>query len=247
MDSLKRLAAIGMYDSTIDNEELNKITGCDSHEEIGKSADGKYIYYRSKNSAEETMAFGEMTASVKEKMDLPQGGSLFMQPGDFAQPSNMTSIKGVTLESLNGEPFTDQDFVKNYITMVNVFATWCSPCIQEIPDLEAAYQEMKDKGLGMVGILDDAVKPEGDGFVPNEEGIELGKVIQEKTKATYPFLKPDETRLNGRLEGINALPETFFVDKEGNIVGETYSGSRSKEEWLQIMEKELANVKGSAQ
>ena len=39
------------------------------------------------------------------------------------------------------------------------------------------------------------------------------------------------------------MPETFFVDKNGNIVGETYSGAKSKEEWKQVIEKELANLK----
>ena len=48
--------------------------------------------------------------------------------------------------------------------------------------------------------------------------------------------------MNGRLNGINAFPETFFVDKDGNIVGETYSGSHDLKEWKEIVEKELANV-----
>ena len=39
-----------------------------------------------------------------------------------------------------------------------------------------------------------------------------------------------------------AFPETFFVDKNGNIVGETYSGSHSLDEWKEIVEKELENV-----
>ena len=48
--------------------------------------------------------------------------------------------------------------------------------------------------------------------------------------------------MNGRLNGISAFPETFFVDKNGNIVGETYSGSHSLDEWKEIVEKELENV-----
>ena len=39
------------------------------------------------------------------------------------------------------------------LTMVNIFTTWCSPCVNEIPDLEKLYQEMKDKGVGVVGVL----------------------------------------------------------------------------------------------
>ena len=42
--------------------------------------------------------------------------------------------------------------------------------------------------------------------------------------------------MNGRLAGIEAVPETFFVDKNGDIVDETYSGSRSFEDWQSIVE-----------
>ena len=54
---------------------------------------------------------------------------------------------------------------------------------------------------------------------------------------------PDKTNFNGRLNGIQALPETFFVDKNGNIVGDTYSGAKNTEEWKKVIEKELANIK----
>lgn len=69
--------------------------------------------------------------------------------------------------------------------------------------------------------------------------MEKAKLLAETTEVTYPFLIPDAGYLNGRLAGIQAVPETFFVDKEGNIVGETYSGSRSLEEWKRIVETEL--------
>ena len=76
----------------------------------------------------------------------------------------------------------------------------------------------------------------------DEETIEKAKLLAEKTGASYPFLIPDAGYLNGRLAGISAVPETFFVDKEGNIAGETYSGSRSFEDWKSIVEKELEGV-----
>lgn len=76
----------------------------------------------------------------------------------------------------------------------------------------------------------------------NEDTVKKAGVLQEKTKASYPFLVPDSTMMNGRLNGISAFPETFFVDKEGNIVGETYSGSHTLDEWKEIVEKELKNI-----
>lgn len=127
--------------------------------------------------------------------------------------------------------FADYD-----LTMVNVFTTWCSPCVSEIPDLEKLHNEMEEQGVNVVGIVLDAVDAFGKA---DEEVVETAKLLAEKTGAAYPFLIPDEGYLNGRLLGINAVPETFFVDKEGNITGETYSGSRSLEDWKTIVETEL--------
>ena len=91
----------------------------------------------------------------------------------------------------------------------------------------------------MVGIVLNAT----DGFGKiDEDALENAKLLAEKTGASYPFLIPDEGYLNGRLLEIDAVPETFFVDKEGNIVGETYSGSRSLEEWKNIVEEKRKGV-----
>ena len=61
------------------------------------------------------------------------------------------------------------------------------------------------------------------------------------------MLIPDDVLLNGRLKGINAYPETFFVDGDGNIVGSIYYGAKSLEEWREIINEELAGLsQGSA-
>lgn len=98
---------------------------------------------------------------------------------------------------------------------------------------------MKEKSVGVVGVVLDTV---GDDAKQNEDTVKKAGVLQEKTKASYPFLVPDSTMMNGRLNGVSAFPETFFVDKEGNIVGETYSGSHTLDEWKEIVEKELKNI-----
>ena len=121
----------------------------------------------------------------------------------------------------------------------SVFTTWCTPCVNEIPDLEKLHNEMADQGVNVVGIVLDSVDSSGNA---SEEVVELARLLAERTGATYPFLIPDAGYLNGRLLGINAVPETFFVDKEGNIVGETYSGSRSLEDWKSIVEAESKGV-----
>lgn len=145
------------------------------------------------------------------------------------------SVQDITGESYTQEMFSDYD-----LTMVNVFTTWCTPCVNEIPDLEKLKNELSGQGVNVVGFVLDAIDGNGN---TSEDAIEKAKLLAEKTGVSYPFLIPDKSYLNGRLSGINAVPETFFVDKEGNIVGSTYSGSRSFEDWKSIVETEL---KGAA-
>ena len=99
--------------------------------------------------------------------------------------------------------------------------------------------KMKDKGVGVAGVVLDTTDEKGN---QDEEAVKKAGILQEKTKAEYPFLIPDTTMMNGRLQGISAFPETFFVDKDGNIVGDTYTGSHTLDEWKEIVEKELKNV-----
>ena len=148
-----------------------------------------------------------------------------------------------TTQDINGQTYT-QDIFKDYeLTMVNVFTTWCSPCVSEIPDLEKLRRSMKDQGVHVVGIVLDTVDEKGE---IDQEGLEKAKLLAEQTGAEYPFLIPDKTLLNGRLAEIDSVPETFFVDKNGNIVGENYSGSGSFEYWTEIVQKELSNLKAGA-
>lgn len=146
-----------------------------------------------------------------------------------------------SLQDINGEDYTQEMFADYDLTLVNIFATWCPPCIGEIPDLQKLRDEMEDQGVNVVGIVLDGI--DGTGNV-DSAAVETAKLLAERTGASYPFLIPDAGGLNGRLSGVSAVPETFFVDKQGNIVGETYSGARSLEEWKSIVEAEL---EGTAQ
>ncbi len=153
------------------------------------------------------------------------------------------SLGEFSLEDITGMAYTNEMFQDYKLTMINVFTTWCTPCINEIPDLEKLHQEMKEQGVNVIGVVLDAADEAGN---KNEEAIEKAKLLAERTGATYPFLIPDAGALNGRLKGIEAVPETFFADKEGTIVGKTYSGSHSLEDWKTIVQTQLDGLKGDA-
>ena len=249
-ESLERIGTIGMFEKGLSEEEIGKITKCDSHTKLGESKDGKYSYYLSVKSdadAEAVEEFKKTEAKVIEMKARPENGFVLAEKsdleGDMAFSANsqnvVTDLSNLQTKDIDGKEFSSKDFANYDLTMVNVFATWCSPCVQEIPDLAEIQKEMKDKGINIVGVVTDTMDQTGE----NQEALEKAKLIRERSKAEYPFLIPDQSNFNGRLSGIQAFPETFFVDKKGQIVGETYSGSHNKKAWLEIIEKELAKVK----
>ena len=249
-ESLERIGTIGMFEKSLSEDEIGKITKCDSHTKLGESKDGKYSYYLSVNSTADAETIEELkqtTVEITEKKDRPENGFVLSEKSDlentmaFSTDSQnvATDLSNLQTVDIDGKEFSGKDFSDYDLTMVNVFATWCSPCVQEIPDLAEIQKEMKDKGVNIVGVVTDTVDQTGE----NQEALEKAKLIRERSKAEYPFLIPDKSNFNGRLSGIQAFPETFFVDKKGQIVGETYSGSHNKKAWLEIIEKELAKVK----
>ena len=249
-ESLDRIGTIGMFEKSLSEEEIGKITKCDSHTKLGDSKDGKYSYYLSVNSTADAETIEELkktSVEITEKKDRPENGFVLAEKSDlagdmvFSEDSGnaVTDLSHLQTKDIHGKEFSSKDFANYDLTMVNVFATWCTACIQEIPDLVEVQKEMQAKGVNIIGIVTDTVDDTGE----NQEAIEKAKLIQEKTKANYSFLMPDKTNFNGRLNGIQALPETFFVDKNGQIVGETYSGSHNKKDWTAIIEKELSALK----
>lgn len=134
--------------------------------------------------------------------------------------------------------YSEEIFADYELTLVNIFATWCMPCVQEMPELEKLYQEMEDQGINVVGIVSDCLAS----AAGSSEALETAKLLEEKLETTYPLLIPDETCFGTYLETVMAFPTTVFVDSEGKIVSEVYEGSRNLEGWKEIVEKELKNL-----
>ncbi len=190
------------------------------------------------SSSNEPNTSQQPSEATDEKQQLPDETD-----GDLQNGFSGLSLGDFTTQDVNGNEYT-QDMFKDYdLTFVNIFTTWCTPCVAEMPELEKLYQQMKDKGVNVAGFVLDVLNEKG-GIV--QADLERAQELVERTGVTYPVLLPDPGYLNGRLTGIEAFPETFFVDKNGNVVGETYSGSGDLEYWLEVVEQELAALKGGA-
>ena len=145
-----------------------------------------------------------------------------------------------TSKDMNGTAITSEIFAKNKITMVNIWGTFCPPCIKEMPDLAKLNEANKSKGVEVVGIPIDIVDRMGN-ILPKTKAD--GEEIIAKTGANYTHVVPSKDMMNGLLRNIQAVPATIFVDKDGKIIGQVYLGARSQKDWQKIIDDLLAKQK----
>lgn len=160
---------------------------------------------------------------------------------ESSQETGTGVLAGFTAQDLEGNDVDDSIFDDYDVTMINVWGTFCGPCIQEMPDLGQLAEDYADKGVQIVGIVSDATDYEG-GYL--EENVELAKEIVEETGAGYLHLLPSQDVLNRVLTSIQVVPTTFFVDSEGNQLGGIVTGSKSYDDWTAILDQKLEEVNG---
>lgn len=157
----------------------------------------------------------------------------------FVFPEESGEINGManfsTLD-IYGETIDPSLFAEFELTMVNIWGTFCSPCLDEMPYLAEITDEYKERSVQIVGLVVDVQN--GDGSV-NLKQIDKAIEIATTTGAAYPHLIPSEYLIEGIVQHVQYIPYTIFVDSEGNMVGEAYVGSRSKEQWIEIIESML--------
>ncbi len=138
------------------------------------------------------------------------------------------------------ENTVDQSVFKGKkLTMVNIWATFCGPCINEMPDLGELNKEYADKGFQIIGIPVDVLDYYGN---LDESQVKLAKEIIDETSADYLHILPSASLNQVKLSQVTSVPETIFVDENGNQVGQSYIGARSKEQWKEIIDGLMENM-----
>lgn len=166
-------------------------------------------------------------------------------PTESAAPAKATaaSFGDFSTTDIYGETFTQELFQNYDLTMVNIWGTFCGPCIDEMPDLGEIAKEYSEKGVQIVGIVVDVTDSSGN-IVDSQ--VELAKELVEKTGAGYTHLLPSLELIKTRLAKVAAIPHTIFVDKNGFLVGKSLTGSKSKQEWIKTIEEYLEDVNKGA-
>ncbi len=140
-------------------------------------------------------------------------------------------LSSFTGETLDGEKADQSIFKGKKVTMVNIWATFCRPCIGEMPDLQKLHEDYADKGFQVVGIVCD---------IYDENDISVAKDIVKDTGVKYVSLLPSQSLNEAKLNSVTSVPETFFVDETGAVIAGPYIGSRSYSQWAEIIDGVLA-------
>ena len=154
----------------------------------------------------------------------------------LSEENNLTIFGEFTSYTQSGEEITQSIFENADITMVNIWGTFCNPCIEEMPYLAEISKEYEQKGLQVVGIISDVIEPND---ATAQEIINL-------TGADYTHIVLSEDLYNNFLYQIQSIPTTIFVDKNGNWVGDVVIGARDKQQWTAIVEEILKEVQDNA-
>lgn len=117
---------------------------------------------------------------------------------------------------MDGEKVTNEIFKAYDLTVVNFWATYCNPCIDELPELAKWEKELPDN-VNLIGLLVDVDDKGSDQY-------QLARKIIGQTGADYQHLISTEA-FDDIISNLAGVPTTFFVDKEGKIVGEPFAGA----------------------
>lgn len=112
----------------------------------------------------------------------------------------------LTLVGLDGKEVAIEDY-RGKVVLLNFWASWCPPCVREIPDLVKLHKNYQDKEFVILGVV-----------VENPEARE--KVVKKMVKdfsMSYPVLWASK-EIIARFGPINAIPRTFILDPNGKIV-----------------------------
>jgi peroxiredoxin len=144
---------------------------------------------------------------------------LLSSPLDKAKQENLNQLPEFSLPDLTGKQRSIKEWQGN-VLIINFWATWCPPCLKEMPEFEAMQNSYSGKGLQFIGIALDDVEPV--------------KQYIDNHKITYPILLGQDQGVKiahdlGNI--VDTVPFTVIIDKKGVAI-KSHMGALTKEELL---------------
>ena len=207
----------GSGDGTPDSRETAPQTETQSPADNGQNPDQSAGQSGDNGQDSESAAAGETESSLPDTSDR-------VEAPDF------------TLVDQYGEEHKLSDY-KGKVVFLNFWATWCPPCREEMPDIEALYKEYGENSEDLV-ILSVANPKTKDNPNNNDKTIEEVTKFMEDNGYSYPALM--DTTGDVLLQYyITAFPTTFMIDREGRVIGYA-SGALTKDIMKNIITQALS-------
>lgn len=160
-----------------------------------------------------------LSGCAKGGGDRPAESGSGSEAVDASEPSGPSvAFEGTDLE---GNAVSSDIFSQSKLTMVNVWATYCNPCLREMPALGELAADYDGSELQIIGIVSDVLEGEDQSTAES---------LVQQTKADYPHLLLNESIYYGLLMDVSAVPTTFFLDGDG-VVLDTVVGAMEKSAW----------------
>ncbi len=152
---------------------------------------------------------------------------------------NSGEFASFAAKDIDGNEVTQEVLAKAELTVMNVWGTFCGPCLREMPALGKLASEYKDKNVQFIGVVIDVLDRNG-GI--NDKQVEKARGLVAKTGAAYLHLLPSKDLMDAKLAAIYAIPETYFVDAGGRIL-DSVTGAMAEDQWRTKIESVLAEMK----
>ena len=127
-------------------------------------------------------------------------------------PVTPAPAPALTLPDLTGKPVSLSDY-KGKVVLVDFWATWCDPCLAEMPDLKEVHEKYKDRGFAILGVSVD------------EDGPEAVAAFARENSVPYQLLWAGAKRIAGW--DVPGVPSAFLIRPDGSLVRKFY-GPKNK-------------------
>jgi peroxiredoxin len=146
------------------------------------------------------------TTSAKEPsaVSTAELDTLFTALG-IRRPAEPSTAPDFTLMTLEGRPARLREF-RGKLVLLNFWATWCAPCLHEMPSMERLYQTFKQTDFVLLAVSMD------------HQGEGVARPFVDNLKLTFPILL-DSTSEVGRQYSVRGLPTTYLIDPDGLLIG----------------------------
>ena len=183
------------------------------------------------------------TAPSQEAAAAPESSSAANNTAEERPLIGNQLVVDFTAATLAGGEVTMKELFAGYdVIMLNFWATFCGPCIREMPYLGEIADEYADKNVLIVGVVTDLLDANG---MLDEKVLEDSRYIVQTTGADYVHLMPCEGLLP-LLQQIYVVPTTVFLNAEGYQLGSAQVSALDKDSWCTLLDELLAHPEVTA-